>query len=88
MRRILTARLMLAECDRGSGRQALATAENGIAGVYEDLLGNSFGAVSDPNVQACTVAVTRAVCAYNWAQTLPAAALLPVPDPVKDTAAD
>lgn len=59
------------QSDRGEGGQAPDTAESGSAGVYEHLPADYFVAVSGADVQACTAAVTWAVGAYNWAQTLP-----------------
>jgi|GEM_PF-6561765 len=60
-----------AKGDRGAASQAPAAAGGGSADLYEDLPANHFVAVSAADVQACTAAVTWAVGAYNWAQTLP-----------------
>lgn len=57
--------------DRSTPGQALAAPDRGGAGLHESLPADTFVAVSDPDVQACTTAVTWAVGAYNWAQTLP-----------------
>lgn len=60
--------------DRGPPGQAASTAQSGGAGVHEEVPADSFVAVSSDDVQACTTAVTYAVGAFNWAQTLPAEA--------------
>ncbi|MBA4353566.1 MAG: hypothetical protein C0409_02630 [Novosphingobium sp.] len=57
--------------DRSAPGQAPAAAESGSAGLHEGLPADTLVAVSDPDVQACTTAVTWAVGAYNWTQTLP-----------------
>lgn len=57
--------------DRSTPGSAPAAAERGSAGVHEGLPADSIVAVDGPDVQACTTAVTWAVGAYNWAQTLP-----------------
>ena len=66
--------------DRGPSSQSAAAAESGRAGLHAELPADSFVAVSDPDVQACTAAVTWAVGAYNWAQTLAPEAKLARPD--------
>jgi len=68
----ITAGGLRAETDRGASSQALATAESGRSGVSAEVPADTFVAVSDPDLQACTAAVTYAVAAHNWAATIPA----------------
>lgn len=59
------------EGDRSAASQAPAAAAGGSAGLPAKLPADPFVAVSRADVQACTAAVTYAVAAHNWAQTLP-----------------
>ena len=61
--------------DRGASGQAAAAAASGGAGLPEGVPADSFVAVADPDLQACTAAVTYAVDAHNWAVTLPRSAI-------------
>ncbi len=67
---------------RSAPGQAPAAPESGGARVHEDLPEDHFVAVSGADLQACTAAVTWAVGAFNWAQTLP------LQDPATDTPPD
>lgn len=64
---------MRASGDRGASGQASAAAASGGAGIPQILPTDSFVAVADPDLQACTAAVTYAVSAHNWAATIPLA---------------
>jgi hypothetical protein len=68
--------------DRGAPGQAAAPAQSGSAGLSSEVPADSFVAVASADVQACTTAVTYAVGAFNWAQTLPAEAA-PEPPPAQ-----
>lgn len=59
------------QSDRGAPGQGFAAAESGGAGIHEDLPADPIVGVSGADLQACTAAVTWAVGAFNWAQTLP-----------------
>lgn len=59
------------EGDRSAASQAPAAAAGGSAGLPATLPSDPFVAVSRADLQACTAAVTYAVAAHNWAQTLP-----------------
>ena len=69
------------QSDRGARSEAAATAESGSAGFSESLSADTFVAVSDPDVQACSAAVTYAVGAHNWVATLPVERDDAPPDP-------
>ncbi|MGV3511898.1 MAG: hypothetical protein ACO1OX_07820 [Novosphingobium sp.] len=56
---------------RGESIEAPATAQGDGAGVPAEMPADAFVAVSSPDLQACTAAVTYAVAAHNWAATLP-----------------
>lgn len=66
-----------AQSDGGAPGQTSAAASGGSADLHEDLHTDPIVAVSGPDVQACTAAVTWAVGAFNWAQTLPQHVALP-----------
>lgn len=53
-----------------AGSQAPATAPDGSAGLPADVPTDLLVAVSSPDLQACTAAVTYAVAAHNWAATI------------------
>lgn len=56
--------------DGSSGRKAPAASEDGSAGVPAEVPADPLVAVSSPDLQACTAAVTYAVAAHNWAATI------------------
>lgn len=58
-----------AQTAASAGSQAPATAEGGGAGLSAAVSADSFVAISSPDLQACTAAVTYAVAAHNWAAT-------------------
>lgn len=61
---------MRPQSDRGEGGQTPAAAESGGAGLSAGVPADTLVAVARPDLQACTAAVTYAVAAHNWAQTL------------------
>lgn len=58
------------QADGSAGLEAPAASENGSAGVPAKVPADPFVAVSSPDLQACTAAVTYAVAAHNWAATI------------------
>lgn len=58
------------ETNGSAGRKASATAEDGSAGVSAEVPADPLVAVSSPDLQICTAAVTYAVAAHNWAATI------------------
>ncbi|MES2300553.1 MAG: hypothetical protein V4521_00500 [Pseudomonadota bacterium] len=58
------------EAAGSAGSKAFATAESDRAGFPSEMSAGALVAVSDPDLQACTAAVTYAVAAHNWAQML------------------
>lgn len=57
--------------DRSEAGKTPAAAASDSAGVSEAVPTDPLVAVASPDLQACTAAVTYAVAAHNWAQTLP-----------------
>lgn len=55
---------------RGEGSEATSSAEGRSAGISAEVSANPLLAVSSPDLQACTAAVTYAVAAHNWAATI------------------
>lgn len=60
-----------AEGDRGEAGQAFTAPEDRSAVLPTQMPDNSFVAISEPDLQACTAAAVYAVGAHNWAATLP-----------------
>lgn len=69
--RYIVANRVRIEAAPSDASQAPARAESGSAGLPAKLPADPFVAVSRADLQACTAAVTYAVAAHNWAQTLP-----------------
>jgi hypothetical protein len=59
-----------AQAARSPGLEAPAAAGGESAGVSAQVPADSIVAVSSPDLQACTAAVTYAVAAHNWAATI------------------
>lgn len=58
------------QADGGEASQAPATAEGDGAGISAEVPADPLVAVSSPDLQAYTAAVTYAVAAHNWAATI------------------
>lgn len=58
------------QANGGAGLEAPATAEDGSAGVPAEVPADPLVAISSPDLQTCTAAVTYAVAAHNWAATI------------------
>lgn len=58
------------QSDRGEASQTPAATGSGRAAIPAEMPADPFVAISDPDLQTCTAAVTYAVGAHNWAQTL------------------
>ena len=61
---------MRGQTDGGESLAASAAAGGGSAGVPAQVPADPLVAVSSPDLQACTAAVTYAVAAHNWAATI------------------
>lgn len=59
-----------AQAAGSASSEALAAAKSDGAGLPAEMPAGALVAVSDPDLQACTAAVTYAVAAHNWATTL------------------
>lgn len=58
------------QSDRGEASQTPATTGSGRAAIPAEMPADPFVAINSADLQACTYAVTYAVSAHKWAQTL------------------